>query len=272
MVFGVNTTRLGHYLEGYRPLEKEVEASIWDRVHRANLSAEDPMSLQIAHDTIQENRLKSFSSKMEGLPEKLDKGVQSALDKVEASRASAAKADRQAMVEHVAREATATLQAALPRFERTLHRRTAQRLVLTLALISLFAGTGGYIWGRHDTSQLATQFSAFATRADAKTWVSLLLLNGNLDVNLSGSCTPGGPGFFQSQEGRDACAVPLWLDAPDMPTPGPLTVKDFATDHLASLRTQASAFALVLVGLLLGAALGPLLRKLRHWMRVVAEL
>lgn len=266
MVPEVKQTRLAHLLEGYAPLEKELEARIWDRVFRTGWSPDDPMSLQIAHDTIQESRMDSFGAKMAALPGQLDRAVQSALDKVEAARARAAKADRQAIAEQVAQDTTAALQAALPRFEKTLHRRTAQRLVLTLALLSLVVGTGGYIWGRHDTAELETRFAAFATRADAVTWISLLTSNGNLDQNMSEACTPGGSGFVVTPEGRRACHVPLWLDAPDVPTHGPLTVTDFTTDHLTSLQTRASSFVLLAVGLLLGAVLRPLPRKLRRWM------
>lgn len=266
MALMVRKTRLEYFLEGYAPLEEEVESKILDRVYRASMSLDDPMSLQIAHDTILENRMVSFGGKMAALPGQLDKGVQFALDKVEASRVRATKADRQAIAEQVAREATAALQAALPRFETTLHRRTAQRLVLTLALLSLVAGTGGYIWGRHDTAQLATQFAAFSTRADAKTWVSLLALNGNLDASMSKACIPSGSGFFMTPEGRRACHVPLWLDAPGMPTPGPLTVTDFVTDYLRSMWSRSPSFALLGIGLFLGAALPSLLRKLRRWM------
>lgn len=266
MVPAVKKTRLAHVLEGYAPLEKELEAKIWDRVFRAGWSPDDPMSLQIAHDTIQENRMDSFGAKIAALPAQLDKGVQSALDKVEAARARTATADRQAIAEQLAQEATAALQAALPRFEKTLHRRTAQRLVLTLALLSLVTGTGGYIWGRQDTARFETQFGAFASRADAVTWISLLTSNVSLDAAMSEACTPGGSGFFMTLEGKRACNVPLWLDAPDVPTTGPLTVTDFATDHLTSLRTRTSSFVLLGVGLLLGAILRPLPRKLRRWM------
>lgn len=265
MMPAVKKTRLAHVLEGYAPLEKELEAQIWDRVFRAGWSPDDPMSFQIAYDTIHENRMASFGAKMVALPGQLDKAVQSALDKVETSRAYAAKLDRQAVAEQVAREATAALLAALPRFEKTLHRRTAQRLVLTLALISLVAGTGGYIWGRHDTARFETQFAAFATRADAVTWISLLTSNVNLDANMSEACTPGGSGLFMTPEGRRACHVPLWLDTHDMPTPGPLKVTDFATAHLTSWRTRSSSFVLLGFGLLLGAVLRPLPRKLRRW-------
>lgn len=208
----------------------------------------------------------SFGGKMAALPGQLDKGVQSALDKVEASRVRAAKADRQAIADQVAQEATAALLAALPRFETILHRRTAQRIVLTLAFVMLVTGTGGYIWGRHDTAQFETQFAAFSTRTDAKTWVSLMAHNGNLDASMSKACTAGGSGFFMTPEGRTACFVPLWLDAPDMPTRGPLTVADFVTDYLRSLWSRSPSFALLGIGLLLGAALPPLLRKLQRWM------
>jgi hypothetical protein len=155
MAFAVSKTRLEYFLEGYAPLEKEVEAKILDRVYRASLSLDEPMSLQIAHDTILENRMASFGGKMAALPGQLDKGVQSALDKIEASRVRASKADREAIADQVAREAIGALQAALPRFETTLHRRTAQRLLLSLVLLSTVVGLVGYIWGRHDTRLLS---------------------------------------------------------------------------------------------------------------------
>jgi hypothetical protein len=251
----VNKTRLAHYLEAYQPLEQDLQDRIWDRVFRASWSPDDPMSLQIAHDVIQESRLASAGAKMAALPGQLDKAVQSALDKVEASRARAAMADRQAIAAQVARAATHALQITLPRFERAVHRRTAQRLVLMLAILSFVMGIGGYIWGRHDTGQFEEKLAELAARADAKTWIRLLEVNGNLDSNLSKACAPGGSGFILAPEGRHACAVPLWLDAPDRPTPGPLTAMDFATDHLASLRSRSSFFVILALGALLGAGL-----------------
>jgi hypothetical protein len=261
MVPAVKQTRLAHLLEGYAPLEKELEAQIWDRVLRAGWSPDDPMSFQIAYDTIQENRMASFAGKIAALPGQLDKGAQSALDNVEASRARAAKADRHAIAEQVAEAATTALRAALPLFEKTIHRRTAQRLVLMVAIFSLMAGIGGYIWGRHDTGQFEKQFAALAERADARTWISLLELNGNLDASMASACTPGGSGLFMDQEGRLACYVPLWLSAPDLPPPGPLTVAEFATDHLAYLQSRPAFFVILGLGGLLGAALQSLLRR-----------
>lgn len=266
MVPAVKKTRLAHALEGYAPLGKELEARIWDRVFRAGWSPDDPMSLQIAHDTIQENRMDSFGVKMAALPGQLDQAVQTALDKVEASRARAAKADRQAIAEQVAQDTTAALQAALPRFERTLHRRTVQRLVLTLAILSIVVGLAGYIWGRHDTRQLEETFAELAVRADAKTWIRLLDLNGNLDRTLSKACVPGGSGFFLVADGRPACNVPLWLDAPETPTRRPLTVVESAKDHLASFGSRSPFFVILGFGVLLGAALRSLPRHLWRWM------
>ena len=266
MAFSVNKTRLEYFLEGYAPLENEVKSKILDRVYRASLSLDDPMSLQIAHDTILENRMASFGGKIAALPGQLDKGVQSALDKVEASRVRAAKVDRQAIAEQVAREATGALQAALPRFERTLHSRTVLRLVLTLALLSLVAGLAGYIWGRHDTRQLEEKFAELAVRADAKTWIRMLELNGNLEWTLSEACDAGDTRFFWAADGRPACNVPLWLDAPDMPTRGPLTVVDSATDHLVSFGSRSPFFVILGFGVLLGAALRSLPQHLWRWM------
>lgn len=266
MALAGDKTRLDYFLEGYAPLENEVKFKILDRVYRASLSLDDPMSLQIAHDTILENRMASFGGKIAALPGQLDKGVQSALDKVEASRVRAAKADRQAIAEQVAREATGALQAALPRFETALHRRTAQRLLMSLVLLSVVVGLAGYIWGRHDTRQLEEKFAELAVRADAKTWIRLLDLNSNLEWTLSEACAAGGSGFFLAADGRPACYVPLWLDAPDMPTRGPSTVMESATDYLASFGSRSSFFVILGFGVLLGAALRSLPGHLWRWM------
>jgi hypothetical protein len=261
----VSKTRLEHFLEAYQPLGLELQQRIWDRVHRAGWSADDPMSLQIAHETIMEDQLASFVGKLATLPLQLDKAVQQALDKVAAVRARETTADRQAIAIQVAQEATAALQAALPRFEKSVFWRAAQRLFLTLAIIGLLCGAGGYIWGRHDTSQLESAFAGIAERADAKTWIRLLELNANLDWTLAKACAVGGSGEFVTAEGRRACAVPLWLETPIAAPPGPLTVLDLAADHFASLSARLPFLVTLAIGALFGTALVPLLHRLRRW-------
>ena len=256
------TSRLDHFLEAYQPLGEEVQARIWDRVHRAGWSANDPLSLQIAHETIMESRLVSHVGKMAALPGQLEAAVQSALDQGHATRARASMAERQAIAAQIAQEAATGLQATLPRLETLLLRRAALRLGLTFVLLSLMAGLAGYLWGRHDTGAFERQFAAYAERADAKTWISVLELNGNLDVNMAQACTDGGPGLFLAGDGRRACSVPLWLEAGPRPESG--TVLDFASAHLASLRSHASALVILLIGGLFGAAARPLLRRVWH--------
>jgi len=262
----VRKTRLEHFLEAYQPLGLELQQRIWDRVHRAGWSAEDPMSLQIAHDAIMESRLASFGAKMDTLPARLDTAVQQAQEKVAAARTRAAAADRRAIATQVAQEATTALQAALPRFEKSVHRRAAQRLLVTLAIIGLLSGAGGYIWGRHDTRQLESKFAGLAERPDGKTWIRLLELNGNLDWILAKACTVGGSGDFVTADGRRACAVPLWLEDPIAAPPGPLTVLDLATNHFVSLSVRLPFLVTLVIGALLGAAVLPLLHRLRRWM------
>ena len=262
----VRKTRLEHFLEAYQPLGLELQQRIWDRVHRAGWSADDPMSLQIAHEAIMEDQLASFGAKMDTLPARLDMAVQQAQDKVAAVRARETAADRQAIATQVAQEATTALQVALPRFEKSVFWRAAQRLVLTLAIIGLLCGTGGYIWGRHDTTQLESAFAGLAERADAKTWIRLLELNGNLDWSLAKACAVGGSGGFITAEGRRACYVPLWLEAPIAGVPGPLTVLDLAANYFASLSARLPFLVTLAIGALLGAALMPLLHRLRRWM------
>lgn len=262
----VRKTRLEHFLEAYQPLGPELQQRIWDRVHRAGWSTDDPTSLQIAHDAIMESRLVSFGAKMDTLPARLDMAVQQAQGKVAAARIREAAADRRAIAAQVAQEATTALQAALPRFEKSVHRRAAQRLVLTLAIIGLLGGTFGYIWGRHDTRTLESAFVGLAERPDGKTWIRLSELNGNLDWILAKACAAGGSGDFVAADGRLACYVPLWLEAPIAAPTGPLTVLDLATNHFASLSARLPFLATLSIGALLGAALLPLLQRLRRWM------
>ena len=266
MVDVVRTTRLEHFLEAYQPLGPELQLRIWDRVDRAGWSPDDPMSLQIAHDAIMESRLASFGAKMDTLPAWLDTAVQQAQEKVAAARTREAAADRRAIATQVAQEATTALQAALPRFEKSVHRRAAQRLVVTLAIIGLLGGTFGYIWGRHDTRTLEGAFAGLAERPDGKTWIHLVELNANLDWILAKACAAGGSGAFVTAEGRRACAVPLWLETPIAAPPGPLTVLDIATDHFASLSARLPFLVTLAIGALFGAAVLPLLQRLRRWM------
>lgn len=262
----VSKTRLEHFLEAYQPLGLELQQRIWDRVHRAGWSPDDPMSLQIAHDAITEDRLARFAGKLGSLPGQLDKAVQDALDKVAAARTREAAADRKVIATQVAQEATTALQVALPRFEKSIHLRAAQRLFVTLAIIGLLGGICGYIWGRHDTSQLESAFAGLADRPDGKTWIHLVELNANLDWILAKACAAGGAGEFVTAEGRRACAVPLWLEAPIAAPPGPLTVLDLAADHFASLSARLPFLVTLAIGALLGAAVLPLLQRLRRWM------
>ena len=261
----VSKTRLEHFLEAYQPLGLELQQRIWDRVHRAGWSPDDPMSLQIAHDAITEDRLARFAGKLGSLPGQLDKAVQDALDKVAAARTREAAADRKVIATQVAQEATTALQLALPRFEKSIHLRAAQRLVVMLAVIGLLCGAGGYIWGRHDRAQLESAFAGLAERADAKTWIRLLELNANLDSSLAKACAAGGSGGFITAEGRRACYVPLWLEAPIEAVSGPLTVLDLATNHFASLSARLPFLVTLAIGALLGAAALPLLHRLRRW-------
>jgi hypothetical protein len=92
-----------------------------------------------------------------------------------------------------------------------------------------------------------------------------LELNGNLDWILAKACAAGGSGEFVTAEGRRACYVPLWLEAPIAAPPGPLTVLDLATNHFASLSARLPFLVTLAIGALLGAAALPLLHRLRRW-------
>jgi hypothetical protein len=255
-------TRLDHFLDGHRPLPEALERHVWDRVHRARCSPDDPASVQIAVETLLELRAAAITARMDAVPGEIAEAVRAVLREVGTAHRHEVVAERAAIAERVAREAREVLGHSMPKLERQFHWRVAHRLLLTAALIGLLAAGGGYILGRHETAALGRDYAALAARPDAATWLRLQQVNGNLDVTISGDCTPGGRNRIETAWGRRACAVPLWLEGP---VPRAPTAMETVGDHLASLRARLPFGAILGLGMLLGLVLAPLARRMRLW-------
>lgn len=184
-------SRLDHFLEAYRPLEPWVERRVWDRVHRAGWSQDDPVSLQIAFDAIAETRIAITIAAMDVLPGRMAEAAKVTLNQIEKAREQTAAAEREAIAAHVAQETGDVLRASMPRLERQFQWRVATRLIVTAALIALVASGVGYILGRHDTAALDSRYADLAEQPDAETWQTLQEVNPNLDEVISDQCRPG---------------------------------------------------------------------------------
>lgn len=257
------TTRLAHFLEAYKPLAPQTERAVWDRVHRAGWSADDPASLQIAHDTITEARLAAFTTQMNALPARMAQATEKSLKKMQQAQADDQAAEREAIASRIAKEAREVLRASMPRLARQFHWAVALRLIATVSLLALFSAGAGYLVGRGETAVLQERYADLATKPDAQTWITLQRVNGNLDHVISRECRQGQEQHIPTASGRRACAVPLWLEGPSAPAPASLLGQ--AGEHLVSARATMPFTAILGLGILLGLGLLPLARRIYQW-------
>jgi len=117
------------------------------------------------------------------------------------------------MVRQVIAAAAAGANQEAARLARTHNRRTLLLAALTLVVVAAAGMGGGYVWGRASaaadiqatTVELATAFRDGP--AAARSWLELMR-NNDVQAALR-HCT--GPASWTDQ-GRRACALPLWLD------------------------------------------------------------
>lgn len=258
-------SRLDHFLEAYRPIDQDVERRLWDRVHRAGWSQDDPVSLQIAFQAIEEARMAAIAARMDALPDQMAEAARVTLNQIEKARARTTAAEREAIAAHVAQEAGDVLRASMPRLERQFQWRVATRLIATAALIALVASGAGYILGRHDTAALDSRYADLAEQPDAETWQTLQEVNPNLDEVISDQCRPGQQDHIATASGRKACAVPLWLEGDVVRLPTGFVGR--TREHLTSLQARLPFGAVLTIGVLLGISISPPLRRLKRWLK-----
>lgn len=255
-------TRLEHFLEAYQPMAAVVMDVIWDRVHRAGCSADDPASIQIAHDTIMEARLHEHSDILRRSPGDLKQAMSLVLNEAEESYQSNRAADRAKLAAHVAETAGKILEAEIPKWEQAFHWRAFIRGIAAIILLGVLCTGVGYAIGRADTASLEKSYVSIALEADAATWLLLQAINPNLDRVISENCSLGQEGHIQTPSGRRACDIPLWLEGPAAPQP--LTTFQKTRAHIVSLTVRLPFSIILLLGGLLGIAVSSLWLRLRH--------
>lgn len=257
-------SRLSHFLEAYKPIDKEIIWRISDRVHRAGCSPDDPVSWQIAHDTIMEARLTAHAETHKKLPRRIAEALKTSFAEVQEEHTRALAAEKAMIAERVAKEAGEVLQASMPRLVRQFHWRVALQLIATFLLLAVLSAGTGYITGRSETSILQERYADVATQPDAQTWIALQKANDNLDKIISEKCRAGQEHHISSETStRRACAIPLWLEGQSAPAPASLPGQ--AGEHLTSVRAETPFWVILLFGAFLGIGFIAVARRIYDW-------
>ncbi len=219
-------SRLEHFLEAYGPLDAKIEKLIYDRVHRANAGTEDPLSMQIAHDTILEFRMRTLLRDIKRTPVELSEAMAACIKSMQAAQARVDAQYARKIADHIAEETKRSLESSLPRLEQQLmagarSRNWRARILMVAACLTLFglSGASGFIMGRVAIGDKASEYAALATEPDAATWHRLQRANDSLDLLIVRNCGPGRVGHLEGVNGRKACLVPLWLEEAAIPRP-----------------------------------------------------
>jgi hypothetical protein len=255
-------TRLEHFLEPYQPLPEGIEAQIWDRVHRAGWAPDDPVSLQIAFDLIQQARMEDHLKTLDAAPQKIRNAIADGAFKVQQSHHAHRSAEWTDIGNRVEGEVRKALHQGMAGLQREFQWRIAQRIVGGLVLLILLTGGTGYIVGRHDTERLAESYAALSVEPDARTWMDLQRVNPNIDVTMAKFCRPGAARRIDSPNGQAACEIPLWIQPP---APRPSTAMEKLQAYIGSLQARLPFPAVLVLGILIGLCLAPLARRARQW-------
>ena len=245
-----DNSRLAHFLKGYPDTTPELESVIYDRMHRAGLSPNDPTSWLIAHNTITETKMLEHGKQIDSLPPRIAKKLMDSFDQVENKHVQALAAEKSAIAKRVADEAGAALREGMPRLVRQFHWRVALHLIATFMVATVLATGVGYVSGRAETSTLAAQQAALAARPDASTWIRLQTANGNIDDIIVKHCLRGQQHFVETGTERGACNVPLNLDGQAVPAPAGIAGQ--VEEQLVSTRAKMSFVAILFLGGLIG--------------------
>lgn len=246
-----NASRLWHYMIAHGPLGEDLEERILDRVHRAGWSLDDPVSIQIAHDTLSEARMNAFLDKTGALPDRIEQATVRALRQVESQGRRDIEARQQVVAAAVTAEVARALQTNLPQLARSLRAHMAQKLAAIMLVLALLSLAGGYTLGRQEASRLGQDYAELALAPDGHRWLQLQSFNGDLDMTIAQYCRPDQQGHIPTEDGREACAVPLWLEGPAPSPAGAVTTGS----RLRALAARLPVGTGVGLGLLFGIGL-----------------
>ncbi len=259
MTDGTKTTRTHHFLAAYQPLPPDLECQIWDRVHRAGFSGDDPTSIMIAHDTIVEARLAKSDILYDGLPKRAAQAVKHAMGGMIAEYISVQNRQNTKIASQVVDATLKALMQRLPTLERTLQWRGIVQFIFAFTLIAVLLVGAGYVVGRSETRGLETGYAGLANQPDAKTWQMLQRLNPSVDDFIATLCRPGQAGYQKTESGRDACVFTFFIDAPSLASSSGFL--STLRKHLMSIRASMPFEIIFAFGVLAGLAMTPFVKK-----------
>lgn len=253
---------LAHYLKAHGDLDRQVEQTIWNRLYRANLSADDPAGMMIVENAILTATFEDLKKSLETFLKRMNQATTATATQTFSIIANARDADRKEIVQATAAEVRRALQLSMPLLEKQVLRGAVLRLIGCIILIAFLSGGIGYIAGRHDTKELTVASSELAKRPDAKTWIALQQNNTNLDTTIARECGPGRKGHAADAAGNEFCFIPLRIETSVF-----LPIGSIGTflNNLESMRARISICAFILSGMVLGVICAPFIRRLKNW-------
>ncbi|MCX7568061.1 hypothetical protein OS189_17095 [Sulfitobacter sp. F26169L] len=260
--------RLDHFFAAYR-LIYEQKKKIRARVYAAGYGPDDPLAILIAQDSILEDRLVSIIRALNIFPKQIERSTSTL--SAEVSDKITKDIDRRnagflkGLRAQVGDDVDRAIQQSVAKADIRFFRRAALHLALVILLTAGLAGFFGYVSGRVDTRTIAADGAAVATRPDATTWLKIITSNRNVDAVLLEHCYNDGPKSLPQASGREACAVPLFVDAGETPSLG--TTAAYMESLFVWVPSKITAWVLVLSSLCAGAGLGVTLLQVTRWVR-----
>lgn len=248
-----NTSRLAHFLKGYQQITPKLETVIYDRVHRAGFSPDEPMSMVLAHHTIIEANMLEHVEQLNKLPPRIAKKLQESFDQVQDKHVQALAAEKSVIAKRVAEETGAAVREEMPRLVRQFHWRVAAHLMVTFLVAAVLIAGVAHVSGRSVTSSIAAEQAEFAPRPDAATWNRLQRVNPNIDNTIAKNCRLGQEHYVPNGTLRGACNIPLNLDGQTVPAPVGLAGQ--VQEQLITTRAKMSFEAILLLGMIIGIGL-----------------
>lgn len=254
------TSLLEHFLEGYPDITPELRKIIWERVHRAQMSGNDPACWQIAHVAIMEAMMLEHVKQLHNLPPQIAKKLKDSFGQVQDKHAQVLTAETSVIAKRVADETGAAVREAMPRLVRQFHWRVAAHLFVTFLVAAVLIAGVAHMSGRSVTNSIAAEQAEFAPRPDAETWNKLQRVNGNIDEIIAKNCRFGQENYVPNGTLRGACNIPLNLDGPTIPAPVGLAGQ--VQEQLITTRAKMSFGAILLLGMIIGLGVSSLGRSI----------
>lgn len=260
--------RLDHFFAAYR-LTYEQKKKARARVYAAGYGPDEPLATQIAQDSILEDRLVFVLRALNIFPKQIERSTSTL--SAEISDKVTKDIDRRnagflnGLRAQVGDDVDRAIQQSVAKADIRFFWRAALHLALVILLTAGLAGFSGYAFGRVDTRTITADTAAVATRPDAATWLKIINSNRNVDAILLEHCYNDGPKSISQASGREACAVPLFVDAGETPPLG--TTAAYMEGLFVWVPSKITAWVLVLSSLCTGAGIAVTLLQVARWVR-----